>query len=165
MSVREGVCVYPGSFDPVTSGHLDLIERAVTVFPKVIVAVLDNPAKEGFFSVRERLRLLEKACGHLSKVEIDSFDGLLVDYMKKVDAGIVIRGLRAVTDFESEFQMAQVNHQISPDIETLFMMTSPQYAYISSSVVREVGGFGGEISSFVPPSILEDVSAALGRAK
>lgn len=165
MSVREGVCVYPGSFDPVTSGHLDLIERAAKVFPRVIVAVLNNPSKRGFFSVQERVRLLEKACRHLPKVEIDSFEGLLVDYMKKAGAGIVIRGLRAVTDFESEFLMAQVNHQISPEIETLFMMTSPQYAYISSSVVREIGGFGGEISSFVPASILEDVSTALGRAR
>ncbi|MEA5014648.1 MAG: pantetheine-phosphate adenylyltransferase [Candidatus Limiplasma sp.] len=163
--MREGVCVYPGSFDPVTSGHLDLIERAAKVFPRVIVAVLNNPSKRGFFSVQERVRLLEKACRHLPKVEIDSFEGLLVDYMKKAGAGIVIRGLRAVTDFESEFLMAQVNHQISPEIETLFMMTSPQYAYISSSVVREIGGFGGEISSFVPASILEDVSTALGRAR
>lgn len=161
--MREGVGVYPGSFDPVTNGHLDLIERAVKVFPKVIVAVLNNPSKPGFFPVQERLRLLRKACGHLPTVEIDSFEGLLVDYMKKVDAGIVIRGLRPVTDFESEFLMAQVNRQMSPDIETLFMMTSPQHAYISSSIVREVSGFGGDISPFVPPSILEDISQALGR--
>jgi len=163
--IQEGVCVYPGSFDPVTNGHLDLIERATQVFPRVIVAVLNNPGKQGFFPVEERVRLLAKACAHLPKVEIDSFQGLLVDYMKKVNAGIVIRGLRAVTDFESEFLMAQVNHQISPEIETLFMMTSPQFAYISSSVVREIGGFGGEIASFVPGSILEDISTALKKAR
>ncbi|NLV58046.1 MAG: pantetheine-phosphate adenylyltransferase [Clostridiales bacterium] len=163
--IQKGVCVYPGSFDPVTNGHLDLIERATQVFPRVIVAVLNNPGKQGFFPVEERVRLLAKACAHLPKVEIDSFQGLLVDYMKKVNAGIVIRGLRAVTDFESEFLMAQVNHQISPEIETLFMMTSPQFAYISSSVVREIGGFGGEIASFVPGSILEDISTALKKAR
>lgn len=161
--MRQGVGVYPGSFDPVTNGHLELIERAAQVFPKVIVAVLNNPAKRGFFSTQERLRLLRKACAHLPTLEIDSFEGLLVDYMKKMDAGIVIRGLRPVTDFESEFLMAQVNRQMAPNIETLFMMTSPQHAYISSSIVREVGEFGGDISSFVPPSILEDVSQALGR--
>lgn len=163
--IQKGVCVYPGSFDPVTNGHLDLIERATQVFPRVIVAVLNNPGKQGFFPVEERVRLLAKACAHLPKVEIDSFQGLLVDYMKKVNAGIVIRGLRAVTDFESEFLMAQVNHQISPEIETLFMMTSPQFAYISSSVVREIGGFGGEIASFVPGSILEDISTALKKTR
>lgn len=159
--MQEGLCVYPGSFDPVTKGHVDLIERAVAVFPQVIVAVLNNPAKQGLFPVEARLALLQKACAHLSKVKVDRFEGLLVDYMKQVGAGIVLRGLRAVTDFESEFLMAQVNHQISPEIETLFLMTSPKYAYISSSVVREIGGFGGDISSFVPPSILEDVKKAL----
>ena len=116
--IQKGVCVYPGSFDPVTNGHLDLIERATQVFPRVIVDVMNNPGKQGFFPVEERVRLLAKACAHLPKVEIDSFQGLLVDYMKKVNAGIVIRGLRALRDFESEFLMAQVNNQISQEIET-----------------------------------------------
>ncbi len=159
--MQEGLCVYPGSFDPVTVGHVDLIERALTVFPKVIVAVLNNPSKQGVFTVEQRMELLQKACAHLPAVVIDRFEGLLVDYMKKVDAGIVLRGLRAVTDFESEFLMAQVNHQISPEIETLFLMTSPRYAYISSSVVREIGSSGGDVSFFVPPVILGDVEATL----
>ncbi len=154
-------CVYPGSFDPVTYGHLDLIERAVRLFPKVIVAVLNNPAKQNCFSVEKRLELLKKACAHLPTLEFDSFDGLLVDYLAQKDARIVIRGLRAVTDFESEFQMAQVNHQIAPNMETLFLMTSPNHAYVSSSIVREIGSFGGDISPFVPPGILADVRAAL----
>lgn len=161
--MKKGLCVYPGSFDPVTLGHIDLIERAARLFPEVIVAVLHNPSKVGRFPVETRIQMLEKVCAHLPTVKIDRFDGLLVDYMKKTEAGVVLRGLRAVTDFESEFQMAQVNHQIAPDVETLFLMTSPHYAYISSSVVREIGSFGGDISTFVPPLILEDVKAALAK--
>lgn len=161
--MQRGLCVYPGSFDPVTYGHMDLIERATRLFPNVIVAVLNNSAKNGTFTVAERVEMLQKVCEHLPSVTIDSFEGLLVDYMRQKEAGIVLRGLRAVTDFENEFQMAQVNHQIAPEIETLFLMTSPNYAYISSSVVREIAGFGGDISTFVPEAILEDVQTALKR--
>ena len=155
--MREGVCVYPGSFDPLTLGHVDLIERASALFPQVVVAVLNNPDKHGKFTVQRRLAMIQKACSHLPNVSIDSFGGLLVDYMRKVDAGIVLRGLRAVTDFENEFQMAQVNRQIAPGIETLFLMTSPNYAYISSSAVRQIASFGGDISTLVPKCIIEDV--------
>ena len=155
--MREGVCVYPGSFDPLTLGHVDLIERASALFPQVVVAVLNNPDKQGKFTVQRRLSMIQKACAHLPNVSIDSFGGLLVDYMRKVDAGIVLRGLRAVTDFENEFQMAQVNRQIAPGIETLFLMTSPNYAYISSSAVRQIAAFGGDISTLVPKCIIEDV--------
>jgi len=132
----------------------------VKLFPEVIVAVLNNPAKKGCFSVEARLRMLEKVCGHLP-VSFDAFDGLLVDYLRKKNAMTVLRGLRAVTDFEKEFQMAQVNHQIAPEIETLFLMASPHYAYISSGVVREIAAFGGDISTLVPGVILADVYAAL----
>ncbi len=155
--MQKGLCVYPGSFDPVTLGHIDLIERAAQMFPQIIVAVLNNPDKRGCFPVEKRLDMLRRACAHLPNVRLDHFDGLLVDYMRKTGAGIVLRGLRAVTDFESEFQMAQVNHQIAPEIETLFLMTSPHYAYISSSVVRQIAGFGGDISTFVPACIERDV--------
>lgn len=155
--MREGVCVYPGSFDPLTLGHVDLIERASALFPQVVVAVLNNPDKQGMFPVQRRLAMIQKACAHLPNVSIDSFGGLLVDYMRKVDAGIVLRGLRAVTDFENEFQMAQVNRQIAPGIETLFLMTSPNYAYISSSAVRQIAAFGGDISTLVPKCIIDDV--------
>ena len=159
--MQKGLCVYPGSFDPITCGHLDLIERATQIFPRVLVTVLGNPSKRNFFSKEKRQCMLQKVCSHLPTVETDTFDGLLVDYMAKVNAGVVLRGLRAVTDFESEFMMAQVNHQISLKVETLFLMTAPQYAYISSSVVREVGSLGGDISSFIPACILEEVSAGL----
>lgn len=158
--MKQRLCVYPGSFDPVTLGHVDLIERAAKLFPKVMVAVLNNPDKRGQFTMEQRIHMLERACAHLSNVCIDSFGGLLVDYMRTIDAEIVLRGLRAVTDFESEFQMAQINRQIAPEIETLFLMTSPQYAYISSSAVRQIASFGGDISTLVPACILEDVKQA-----
>lgn len=159
--MRKGLCVYPGSFDPVTLGHLDIIQRGASLFPELIVAVLNNPSKRGCFTVEQRLDMLRRACGAMPNVRFDSFDGLLVDYMRKTDAGIVLRGLRAVSDFESEFQMAQVNHQINPQVETLFLMTAPDHAYLSSSAVREIGQFGGDISAFVPQAILADVQKAL----
>lgn len=151
------LCIYPGSFDPVTLGHLDIIERVSRLFPSVRVAVLDNPEKHPAFSVADRIAMLGKACAHLQNIQIDSFSGLLVDYMRKTGAGIVIRGLRAVTDFESEFQMAQVNRQMAKSVETMFLMTSPDYAYISSNVVKQVAAFGGDVSMFVPASILPDI--------
>ena len=155
------VCVFPGSFDPVTKGHLDLIERASCLFDEVIVAVLYNPAKTGLFPTEERIRLLRKACAHLSNVRFDSFDGLLVDFMRNCGARVVIRGLRSTADFESEFQMAQLNHQMEPEVETLFMPTAPEYAHVSSSAVREIGSFGGDISPFVPACIVPDVVSIL----
>lgn len=158
--MNSGLCVYPGSFDPVTLGHIDLIERASRLFPELLVAVLYNPEKQGKFSTEKRIEMLQKACAHLPNVKIDSFDGLLVDYMRKVNAYMVLRGLRAVTDFENEFQMAQINRQIAPEIETLFLMTSPNYAYISSSAVRQIASFGGDVSTFVPDCIIADVYQA-----
>ena len=156
----NGLCVYPGSFDPVTIGHVDLIARAAKIFPHVIVAVLHNPDKLGKFATEERIAMLTKACEHIPNVSIDSFGGLLVDYMRKCKADVVLRGLRAVTDFENEFQMAQINRQIAPEIETLFLMTSPNYAYISSSAVRQIASFGGDVSTLVPACILDDVYKA-----
>ncbi|HPS81751.1 MAG TPA: pantetheine-phosphate adenylyltransferase, partial [Candidatus Limiplasma sp.] len=155
--MNKGVCVYPGSFDPVTLGHVDLIERASKLFPELVVAVLNNPDKQGLFPIGKRTEMLAKVVAHLPNVKIDSFGGLLVDYMRKIDAEIVLRGLRAVTDFENEFQMAQVNRQIAPEIETLFLMTSPNYAYISSSAVRQIANFGGDISTLVPICIMDDI--------
>jgi len=160
MAMNKGLCVYPGSFDPVTLGHIDLIERAARLFPVVVVAVLHNPDKQGLFPTEKRLEMLRRACSHLPNVRIDSFGGLLVDYMRTLDADMVLRGLRAVTDFENEFQMAQVNRQIAPEIETLFLMTSPNYAYISSSAVRQIASFGGDISTLVPECIITDVYQA-----
>lgn len=163
--MSHNICVYPGSFDPVTRGHMDIITRAAKLFPEVVVAVLINPAKAGSFTMEKRLDMLRRACAHLENVRVDHFDGLLVDYMHKTGANVVVRGLRAVSDFESEFQMAQVNHQMAPDVETLFMMTSPECAYLSSSVVREIARFGGDISGFVPSCILEEVQDIINGKK
>lgn len=153
----ERICIYPGSFDPITVGHMDIIRRAGSIFDRVIVAVLHNPAKRGCFPLEDRLALIRTACAGLANVTVDAFDGLLVDYVRKTGAQVVVRGLRAVSDFESEFQMAQVNHQVLPGMETLFMMTLPEHAYISSSIVRELAAFGGDIGPFVPAEILPQV--------
>ncbi len=159
--MKKGLCVYPGSFDPITNGHLDIIERGAAIFPELVVAVLHNPAKTGLFPIEMRLDMLRRACSHLTNVRFDQFDGLLVDYMKSMDAGVVLRGLRAVTDFENEFQMAQLNHQMAPNVETLFLMTAPEHAYLSSSAVREIGMFGGDVAPFVPACVAQEVTHAL----
>ena len=161
----ERICVYPGSFDPITLGHVDIIRRAAAIFPKVVVALLRNPSKLGWFPMEKRLEMLQKVCSEIPNVEVDCFEGLLVNYMRERNARVVIRGLRAVSDFESEFQMAQVNHQISPEMETLFMMTGPQFGYISSSAVREGASFGGDVSSLVPTAILQDIYDKVPRKK
>ncbi|MBN1778271.1 MAG: pantetheine-phosphate adenylyltransferase [Clostridiales bacterium] len=156
--MENRICVYPGSFDPVTHGHLDIIGRVSRLFPEIRVAVLDNPDKEKVFTVDERMAMLKKACAHLPNIKIDSYSGLLVDYMRSIDAGFVVRGLRSASDFEAEFQMAQMNSQLSETMESLFLMTSPQYAYISSGIVRQIASFGGDISAFVPACILQEVN-------
>lgn len=159
MAIRT--CVYPGSFDPVTVGHLDLIERASRLFDEVVVAVLHNPAKEGCFPVQKRIELLEKACAHLPNVRFDHFEGLLVDYMRASDAKVVLRGVRGSKDFDSECLMAQLNHQMAPEVETFFMATNPAYAHISSSAVREIGSFGGDLTPFVPGAIASEVAGII----
>lgn len=159
--MKRGVCVYPGSFDPITNGHLDIIQRGAAIFPELIVAVLHNPGKTGIFPIERRLDMIRRACAHLPTVQVDSFDGLLVDYMRKRHAELILRGLRAVTDFENELQMSQLNHQMSPDVETLFLMTSPEHACLSSSAVREIGMFGGDVSPLVPACIAREVQGTL----
>lgn len=152
------ICVYPGSFDPLTVGHLDVIRRAAALFDGVIVAVLHNPAKRGCFPVAQRLDLIRRAVEGVPGVTVDTWDGLLVDYMRRTGACAVVRGLRAVSDFESEMTMAQVNSQLLPGMETLFLMTKPEHSCISSSVVREAASFGADISAFVPESIADEVA-------
>lgn len=142
--------IYPGSFDPVTYGHLDIIERAAKSFDTVIVAVLNNTSKKSLFTLEEKISLLKEATKDLPNVEIDYFSGLLSDYAKQKKCNNMIRGLRAISDFEYEMQMASVNKKINNDIETYFMVSSNQYAYLSSSIVKEVAVFGGSISCFVP---------------
>jgi|SRR5699024_5633245 len=147
--------IYPGSFDPVTYGHLDIIERCAKKFDHVIIAVLNNVAKNAAFSIDERLWLLKETTKHLDNVEIDSFSGLLADYAKEKNCTTMIRGLRAVSDFEYEMQMALANRKINNDIETLFMVSNSDYVYLSSSIVREIAYHNGDISCFVP-KVVED---------
>jgi pantetheine-phosphate adenylyltransferase len=151
----------PGTFDPVTNGHLDIIERAAQRFDALVVGVLDNPAKQPLFTVEERVSLLKEVTHDLGNVEIASFSGLLVDYAKSRDIGVVVKGLRAVTDFEYEIQMAQMNHALA-DVETLFMTTAPQWSFLSSSLVKEVARFGGDVSTLVPTVVSERLRERLG---
>lgn len=144
------VVIYPGSFDPVTYGHLDIIDRCSKKFGKVIVSVLSNKSKNNTFTVQERVELLEKVLEKYDNIEVDTFSGLLIDYANDKGCTTMIRGLRAVSDFEYEMQMALVNKKLSDDIETFFMVARGRYAYLSSSIVKEVAMFGGEISCFVP---------------
>ncbi|MGE5632918.1 MAG: pantetheine-phosphate adenylyltransferase [Caulobacteraceae bacterium] len=151
------IAVCPGSFDPATNGHLDIIERSAKLFDKVIVAVLNNPNKQPIFSVEERVELLKKTCMLFENVEVDSFSGLLMDYVKKKDANVIVKGLRAVSDFEYEFQMALMNKKLNPEVETVFMMTSNKYSYLSSSLVKEVVKLGGCIKGLVPDVIEKEL--------
>ena len=146
--------IYPGSFDPITFGHLDIIERSAELFDEIIVAVLNNSQKNALFSNDERVNMIKKLTSKYPNVKVDSFEGLTVDYAKKVDANIIIRGLRAVTDFEYELQIAQVNHVQYSNLETVFLTTSLNYSYLSSTVVREFASHGGDISHFVPAEII-----------
>ena len=143
----------PGTFDPVTSGHLDVITRAAQLVDEVVVAVAASPKKNPLFTLEERTELVRQATAHLPNVRVEPFDELLVTFARKMDATVVVKGLRAITDFEYEFQMTAINYQLSPALETLFIMSPPQYMYLSSSVVREVASLGGDVSQFVPPCV------------
>ena len=151
------VAIYPGSFDPVTNGHLDIITRGSKVFDKLIVGVLVNIDKIGLFSIEERVELIKRVTSHLENVEVVSFNGLLVDLAKKNNARVILKGLRAVSDFEYEFQMALMNSQLDAEVETLFMTTSAANSFLSSSSVKQVAKFGGDIKGLVPDEIIDDV--------
>ena len=151
--------IYPGSFDPVTNGHVDIILRSSKIVDKLIVGVLNNSAKKSLFSVEERVSMLKELTKDLPNVEVTSFDGLLVDYMKKINATIIIRGLRAVTDFEYELQIAQANGVQNPEIETVFLTSSLNYSYLSSTIVKEFASYGGDISKFVPEQFIDRIYA------
>lgn len=153
----QRVAVYPGSFDPVTNGHIDIIRRSARTFDKVYVAVLVNSAKKPAFTIEQRMEWIRRATEGLDNVEVDTFSGLLVDYMQTKGAKFIIKGLRAVSDFEYEFQMALMNHKLSKDIETLFMMTSAKYQYLSSSIVKEVARHGASLDGLVPEPIKADI--------
>lgn len=150
--------IYPGSFDPVTFGHLDIIKRSSRLVDELIVGVLNNKAKSPLFSVEERVRMLEEVTSDIPNIRIIPFGGLLVDFARRVDAGMVIRGLRAITDFEYELQMAQTNHKMEPELETAFLTTSLEYSYLSSTTVKEVAAFGGDLSQFVPEAVAQRIT-------
>ncbi len=161
MSVAA-VC--PGSFDPVTYGHLDVIERAASRFDRLVVAVLRNRGKEAMFSLEERIELLHEVTGHLPNVEVDSFQGLLVEFCASREIKLVVKGLRAVSDFEYELQMAQMNGNLG-DVETLFLTTSPEWSFLSSSLVKEVARWGGDVDDFVPQVVAERLRRARGESQ
>lgn len=160
---QQTVAIYPGSFDPVTNGHLDLIERASKLFGRLVVAILLNPEKDGpFFPVPERVEMLKEVVGHLPNVEVDTFKGLLVDYARRKDARVIVRGIRAVSDYEFELQMALMNRQLAPGLETVFMLPAQAYSYLSSRLVREVASLGGSIKELVPPTVEARIRAKVG---
>jgi pantetheine-phosphate adenylyltransferase len=151
--------IYPGSFDPLTNGHLDVIQRAAKLFDRIVVAVAQNDSKQPLFTQAERLALVRRAIGHLPHVEADSFDGLLIEYVKRRKAQAIVRGLRAVSDFEFEFQLALMNRKLNENIEAIFMMPKDTYTFLSSRIVKEIARLGGDVSAFVP----RHVEAALKR--
>ena len=149
--------IYPGSFDPLTLGHLDMIERSAKIVDELVIGVLNNSAKNSLFSLDERVSMIKEMTESMPNVTVASFDGLLVDYMKEINATIIVRGLRAVTDFEYELQIAQTNHVEYPEAETIFLTTNLKYSYLSSSIVREFAAYGGDISNFVPPQFIDRI--------
>lgn len=155
------VAVYPGSFDPATLGHLDIIERTAHMMDKVIIGVLNNSSKTPLFSVKERVKMLESLTSHLPNVEVQSFGGLLVDFVHQNHADVIVRGLRAITDFEYELQLAQTNRVIAPDVDTIFLTTNLKYSYLSSSIVKEIASYDGDISEFLHPEIVEMVRSKM----
>ena len=149
--------IYPGSFDPLTLGHLDMIERSAKIVDELVIGVLNNSAKNSLFSLDERVSMIKEMTESMPNVTVASFDGLLVDYMKEINATIIVRGLRAVTDFEYELQIAQTNHVENPEVETIFLTTSLQYSYLSSTIVKEFASYGGDISKFVPARFIDRI--------
>lgn len=147
------LAIYPGSFDPVTNGHLDLIERAAKIFKRLVVAVLRNTEKAPLFTLPERLEMLREVCSAFPNVEVDSFDGLLTDYARRRQARVLLRGIRAVSDYEYELQMAMINRKLEPELETVFMVPAVSYSFISSRLVREIARLGGPVAGLVPPSV------------
>jgi pantetheine-phosphate adenylyltransferase len=161
--MKHHIAVYPGSFDPITYGHLDIIERGLEVFDELIVAIARNSSKQALFSIEERIAMIQRVVGNNPRVHVGTFDGLLVDYVVENNARVILRGLRAVSDFEYEFQIAQMNHTVKKEVETLFMMTSVPYGYLSSSIVKEVASLHGPIDTFVPPPIREALEAKFAK--
>jgi pantetheine-phosphate adenylyltransferase len=160
--MNKKIAVYPGSFDPITYGHLDIIERGLEVFDEIVIAVASNSGKKGLFSTEERICHIREAVGDNPSVKVDTFEGLLVDYVVSTGSKVILRGLRAVSDFEYEFQIAQMNHNLRSEVETVFMMTSVPYGYLSSSIVKEVASLKGPVESLVPPVVRNALAEKFG---
>ena len=152
--MKEILAVYPGTFDPITNGHADILRRALGLFGRVVVALAENPRKVPLFSIEERRAMITDALGRDPRIEVDAFEGLLVDYVRRRGAGVVIRGLRALADFEYEFQQAHMNRHLAPEVETIFLMTSEESFFVSSSLVKEVALMGGDVSRMVPAAVV-----------
>src|SRR5579875_2755952 len=155
MAQKPLVAIYPGSFDPLTNGHLDLIERGARLFDELIVAVLNNSAKQPLFTVPERVAMIGDACGHVARIKADAFEGLLVDFAAKRGANVILRGIRAISDYESELQMALLNRRMRGEIETIFLMAREEFSFISSRMIKEIITLGGDVAPFVPPAVLK----------
>ena len=163
--MQRVLAIYPGSFDPVTNGHLDLIERGSKIFGRLVVAVLRNDGKAPMFTLAERMEMLRESTGAFANVKVDSFDGLLVDYARKLEARVLLRGIRAVSDYEYELQMAMMNRRLEPGMETIFMLPAEAYSYLSSRLVREIAQLGGAVTGLVPPAVEQRLQAKLALAK
>jgi pantetheine-phosphate adenylyltransferase len=159
----QKIAIYPGSFDPVTNGHVDIAQRGLRLFDKIIVAILSNPVKDFLFTVEERIEMLESSFEEYPNIEVGTFDGLLVDYAAKKDSIAILRGMRAVSDFEYEFQLALMNRKLNREVQTVFLMTSLRWIFTSSSIIKEAAQFGGDIKSMVPPIVNEKLKAKFKR--
>jgi len=158
----QRVAIYPGSFDPVTNGHIDIVERGLKLFDKIIVTILHNPAKKSLFTLEERVGMLEESLKSYPAIEIDTFEGLLVNYAQKRKAHAILRGLRAVSDFEYEFQLALMNRRLNREVQTIFLMTGMRWIYTSSSIIKEASQFGGDINGMVPPVVDKKLKEKFG---
>jgi pantetheine-phosphate adenylyltransferase len=158
----QRIAIYPGSFDPVTYGHIDITKRGLKLFDRIIVAILHNPCKKSLFTIEERLDMLNESMAGIENIEFDTFDGLLVDYAQKRGAQAVLRGMRAVSDFEYEFQLALMNRKLNRDVETVFLMTALRWIFTSSSIIKEAARFGGDVSDMVPPCVNSRIKAKFG---
>jgi pantetheine-phosphate adenylyltransferase len=160
--MSQRTAVYPGTFDPITNGHLSIVNRALKIFDKLVIAILNNPLKAPLFSLQERIDMIQRALKEKSNVEVDSFDGLLVDYVVKKNSNVILRGLRALSDFEYEFQMALMNRKLNREVQSLFLMTDYKWFYTSSTIIKEAAGLGGDISGLVPAFVNEKLKEKFG---
>jgi pantetheine-phosphate adenylyltransferase len=162
--MKKNIAVYPGFFDPITNGHLSIVSRALEIFDKLIIAILNNPKKVPLFSIEERIEMIEKAVDQNSRIEVDTFDGLLVDYAIHKKSNVVLRGLRALSDFEYEFQMALMNRKLNRDVQSIFLMTDYKWFYISSTIIKEAASFGGDVSGLVPDIVNQNLKEKFRKA-